>query len=218
MNTLKRHAFIAAGALLALASPAFTQVQKYTEIKTPALRSFTVVQPKRIQLANGMVIFLQEDHELPLIRGGARIRGRQTASPGTGEIGVDPLQLVAGTGTVRRHEHRFVLGRPVESQRARQRAKARNRIAAQLLVIDRVKLRVCDEHVVQHGHLHADLPCLHCDLVVVGRDLDVVATSRLVAELRCDGNGRRLVFHLHPTGDDIERMAVDVLQELGYAV
>jgi zinc protease len=75
MNTLKRHAFIAASALLALASPAFTQVQKYTEIKTPPLRTFSVVQPKRIQLANGMVIFLQEDHELPLIRGSAQVRG-----------------------------------------------------------------------------------------------------------------------------------------------
>jgi len=28
-----------------------------------------------MQLANGMVIFLQEDHELPLIRGTAQIRG-----------------------------------------------------------------------------------------------------------------------------------------------
>jgi zinc protease len=81
MNTLKRNAVAAATLLLALASPAFTQVTKYTEIKTPPLRSFTVVQPKRIALANGMVLFLQEDHELPLIRGSALIRGGERDVP-----------------------------------------------------------------------------------------------------------------------------------------
>jgi zinc protease len=51
------------------------QVKDHREIKTPALRKFSMPQPKRIQLANGMVIFLQEDHELPLVRGRALIRG-----------------------------------------------------------------------------------------------------------------------------------------------
>ncbi|HEX6096309.1 MAG TPA: pitrilysin family protein [Thermoanaerobaculia bacterium] len=54
---------------------ALAQVNDYREIKTPPLRKFSMPQPKRIQLANGMVIFLQEDHELPLIRGRALIRG-----------------------------------------------------------------------------------------------------------------------------------------------
>ena len=81
MNSLKRHAVAAATLLLALASPAFAQVTKYTEIKTPSLRSFTVVQPKRIVLGNGMIIFLQEDHELPLIRGSAAIRGGERDVP-----------------------------------------------------------------------------------------------------------------------------------------
>ena len=65
---LLKHPLMTAAALLALASPAFTQVKTYKEIKTPQLRTFTVAQPKRIELANGMVIFLQEDHELPLSR------------------------------------------------------------------------------------------------------------------------------------------------------
>jgi zinc protease len=82
MNTLKRHVVSAATLLLALASPAFTQVTKVTEIKTPPLRSFSVVQPKRIALGNGMIIFLQEDHELPLIRGSALIRGGERDVPG----------------------------------------------------------------------------------------------------------------------------------------
>ena len=38
-------------------------------------------QPKRIVLPNGMVIFLQEDHELPLIDGIARIRGGSRSEP-----------------------------------------------------------------------------------------------------------------------------------------
>jgi len=81
MNSLKKHAAAAATLLLALASPAFTQVTKSAEIKTPALRSFTVVQPKRIALGNGMIIFLQEDHELPLIRSSAQIRGGERDVP-----------------------------------------------------------------------------------------------------------------------------------------
>lgn len=75
MRSLRHHAIAAATALLAFASPAFTQVSDYHEIKTPTLRSFTAPQPKRVQLANGMVILLQEDHELPLVRGIAMIRG-----------------------------------------------------------------------------------------------------------------------------------------------
>src|SRR5579883_1051911 len=44
-------------------------------IQRPPLPEFHPQQPKRIQLANGMVIFLQEDHELPLIDGTAFIYG-----------------------------------------------------------------------------------------------------------------------------------------------
>jgi zinc protease len=90
MITLKRQAIVVGTALLALASPAFTQVQKYTEIQTPALRSFTVVQPKRIALANGMVIFLQEDHELPLIRGSVQVRGGERDVP-AGKAGLSNI-------------------------------------------------------------------------------------------------------------------------------
>jgi zinc protease len=72
MRTLRR---IAAASLLALAAGAFAQVTDYHDIKTPPLRKFAMPQPKRIALGNGMVIFLQENHELPLIRGRAMIRG-----------------------------------------------------------------------------------------------------------------------------------------------
>jgi zinc protease len=74
MKALKNIA-IGMVALLAVAGPAAAQVKDYRDIKTPPMRSFNPTQPKRIQLANGMVIFLQEDHELPLIKGSAIIRG-----------------------------------------------------------------------------------------------------------------------------------------------
>ena len=85
MRPLRNIALAAATTLLAVA-PLGAQVQSYKDIKTPALHQLNVPQPKRIQLANGMVIFLMEDHELPLIRGTARIRGgaRDVAADKTG--------------------------------------------------------------------------------------------------------------------------------------
>jgi len=53
----------------------------WKKIPIPALPAFHPEQPRRIQLANGMVIFLQEDHELPLITGTARIRGGAVSEP-----------------------------------------------------------------------------------------------------------------------------------------
>lgn len=61
--------------ILFVASGLSAQVTDYRDIKSPPLRSFSMPQPTRIQLSNGMVIFLQEDHELPLIQGSATIRG-----------------------------------------------------------------------------------------------------------------------------------------------
>lgn len=61
--------------LLLAAASAAAQATHYSQIKSPELRKFSMPQPKRIALGNGMVIFLQEDHELPLIKGSATIRG-----------------------------------------------------------------------------------------------------------------------------------------------
>lgn len=74
MKTLRTITALGAGLLLT-ASAALAQVTHPDQIKTPSLRKFSMPQPKRIQLSNGMVIFLQEDHELPLVRGFALIRG-----------------------------------------------------------------------------------------------------------------------------------------------
>src|SRR5690242_14729280 len=60
---------------------AFAQATDWQQIKIVPLRPFQPKEPKRIQLPNGMVIFLQEDHELPLIDGIARIRGGAREEP-----------------------------------------------------------------------------------------------------------------------------------------
>src|SRR5208283_2624798 len=57
------------------------QPSSYTEIPIPPLPAFKPQQPMRIELPNGMVIFLQEDHELPLISATARIRGGSVYEP-----------------------------------------------------------------------------------------------------------------------------------------
>jgi|CZKJ01.1.fsa_nt_gi zinc protease len=60
---------------------ATSQATNWQQIPIPNLPVFHPPQPKRIQFSNGMVIFLQEDHELPLISGTARIRGGSSGEP-----------------------------------------------------------------------------------------------------------------------------------------
>ena len=60
---------------------AAAQASSIQQIQIPPLASFKPQQPKRIELKNGIVIFLQEDHELPLIDGTARIRGGSVNEP-----------------------------------------------------------------------------------------------------------------------------------------
>src|SRR5215472_6236945 len=53
----------------------------WKQIPIPPLHPFKPQEPRRVQLANGMVIFLQEDHELPLIDGSIHIRGGSRDEP-----------------------------------------------------------------------------------------------------------------------------------------
>src|SRR5687768_15230992 len=77
-------------AVLMTAGAAFGQATSVKDIKTPSMRSFSIPQPKRIELPNGLVIFLQEDKELPLIRGTATIRGgaRDVPNDKAGLLGI----------------------------------------------------------------------------------------------------------------------------------
>jgi zinc protease len=72
---------LAAAAAFATLPPASAQATSWQQVPIPPLPAFKPQQPKRIQLSNGMVIFLQEDHELPLIDGTARIRGGSVNEP-----------------------------------------------------------------------------------------------------------------------------------------
>jgi zinc protease len=77
---------------------ATSQATNWQQIPIPPLPSFKPQQPKRIELSNGMVIFLQEDHELPLISGSARIRGGSRNEPASKVGLVDILGEVWRTG------------------------------------------------------------------------------------------------------------------------
>jgi zinc protease len=68
-------------ASLAAAGAAHAQITDWTQASKPPLRPFQPQQPRRIALPSGMVIFLQEDHELPLIRGAAHVRGGSREEP-----------------------------------------------------------------------------------------------------------------------------------------
>ncbi|HEY2363374.1 MAG TPA: pitrilysin family protein [Candidatus Angelobacter sp.] len=63
------------------ATPSAGPATSWQKVPIPPLRQFKPQEPRRVQLPNGMVIFLQEDHELPLIDGTIRIRGGSREEP-----------------------------------------------------------------------------------------------------------------------------------------
>lgn len=63
-----------ASMLLPTTAPA-QQEQPWQKIPVPPLHEFKPQQPKRIALKNGIVLFLQEDHELPFVSGSVLIPG-----------------------------------------------------------------------------------------------------------------------------------------------
>jgi len=67
--------------LAGLVPHAASQAADWRQIPIPALSPFHPQEPKRIELPNGMVVFLQEDHELPIIDGTARVRGGSRSEP-----------------------------------------------------------------------------------------------------------------------------------------
>lgn len=78
---MNRRLFVLASLTLAMCLPQAWAQGSWKQIPIPPLPAFHPQEPKRIQLPNGMVIFLQEDHELPLIDGVARIRGGSRSEP-----------------------------------------------------------------------------------------------------------------------------------------
>jgi len=72
---------------LSQAGPATAPPDSWQKVPIPPLHQFKPQEPRRIELPNGMVIFLQEDHELPVIGGTIRIRGGSREEP-AGKIGM----------------------------------------------------------------------------------------------------------------------------------
>ncbi|MBT9330980.1 insulinase family protein [Acidipila sp. 4G-K13] len=62
----------------------------WEKLQIPPLHPFHPGQPKRIELKNGMVILLEEDHELPFINGTLEIRGGSRSEPAS-KIGLIDL-------------------------------------------------------------------------------------------------------------------------------
>ena len=66
------------GVCAALLTPLALNAQHakpWEQIPIPKLHDFKPQQPKRIELKNGIVLFLQEDHELPIVSGSVLIPG-----------------------------------------------------------------------------------------------------------------------------------------------
>src|SRR5689334_20299146 len=86
-------------ALAVAGSVAAAQVKpavSYKDIKYPPLHNVSVTKPTRVELPNGIVLFLLEEHELPTISALAMVRtgGRYVSAEKTG--------LAQITGTVMR--------------------------------------------------------------------------------------------------------------------
>ncbi len=81
MKMVSRKDFVAlvlAGVFAAGIAPLSAQAPQekpWEKIPIPPLKEFKPQQPKRIQLKNGIVLFLQEDHELPFVYGSVLIPG-----------------------------------------------------------------------------------------------------------------------------------------------
>ena len=76
----KTFAAVALGSSL-IAAAQTPAAEPWTKIPIPPLHAFKPTEPKRIELPNGLVIFLQEDHELPFISGTILIRGGSRDEP-----------------------------------------------------------------------------------------------------------------------------------------
>lgn len=87
----------------ATAAPSKGIPASWKQVPIPQLPPFTPKEPVRVQLPNGMVIFLTEDHELPLIDATARIRGGSRSEPAAKTGLLDIYGDVWRTGGTEQH-------------------------------------------------------------------------------------------------------------------
>src|ERR1700733_10823741 len=86
-------ALLASGILAGFLAPTVLIAQRdkpWEKIPVPKLHEFKPQEPKRIELKNGIVIFLEEDHELPFVSGSVLIPGgsRDESAAKTGLVGL----------------------------------------------------------------------------------------------------------------------------------
>jgi zinc protease len=79
-----------------LALPAAAQVDRAQDLRFPPLARFDIPQPQRIELENGLVLLLLEDHELPLVEATVLVRA------GSGYDPADKIGLADLAGRVLR--------------------------------------------------------------------------------------------------------------------
>lgn len=83
--------------LLAVVRPAAAETPKhYTELSFPPVPEIKLPEYSRFQLSNGIVVYLMEDHELPLVSGTAYFRTGDRLEP------ADEVGLAQITGIVMR--------------------------------------------------------------------------------------------------------------------
>jgi len=83
---VKKTSLITAALLATLTAPLTLHAQQskpWEQIPVPPLKEFKPQMPKRIELKNGIVLFLQEDHELPFVSGSVLIPGGALDEPVT---------------------------------------------------------------------------------------------------------------------------------------
>ncbi len=93
MNRISRHVLLL---FLVLALPAAAQVDRVQDIRFPPLARFDIPQPQRIELENGLVVLLLEDHELPIVEATVLVRA------GSGYDPADKIGLAELAGRVLR--------------------------------------------------------------------------------------------------------------------
>ncbi|HEX3128607.1 MAG TPA: pitrilysin family protein [Thermoanaerobaculia bacterium] len=89
--------------LFLLSVPVSGQVEKASDLHYPPLSRFEIPRPQRVELENGLVVLLLEDHELPLVEVTAMVRAGSALDPaakvGLAELAGEVLRT-GGTETM----------------------------------------------------------------------------------------------------------------------
>jgi zinc protease len=103
MIRLPRPLFALALVLALPGLPVAAQVESAADLRFPPISRFDIPQPQRVELENGLVVLLLEDHELPLVEVTALVRAGSALDPadkvGLAELAGEVLRT-GGTETM----------------------------------------------------------------------------------------------------------------------